>query len=291
MPAPVGKALERVLARIPDVDKFGEVPKASLRTCLSQIVNIVGDGPRSRALRDLRQWENNRKRLRQEREAAASGYVASVRASEGGLRPWDLGATNTVLGKLASPRAVEVVRWVVATEKCFKRRGVRATHAQWAAMLAASGGRCSERTAGSAVRAAVEAGLLERGPWFSPSCGIKGGANYTQRECCYQLSDLTRSILKGSTKRGFIRSLLAGKSCQPRISRANALSERRIIATRLQIGCIGRQRPEDNANASSMAAPAAAAAAFGEGRAKDPDAALQRAIAKAHEAYDRHFPR
>lgn len=227
--APLSAAVQAALDALPepasdDPEAFGAIDRTKFRTVLAKITNIIGDGPRARALRDLRVFTNHRPRLRREREAAASGYVCAKRAGEGALRPWNLGVGAQVLRRVrgTDTRVIEAVCWALAAEKTFKRRGIRATHAQWAAMLG-----CSLRTAGATIRAAVAAGYLTRSPWFSPSSGVKGGPSHTQRECCYQLSDELRTFLEELKNQGFARSLLVGKDCQPQISRVNTLLRNR----------------------------------------------------------------
>lgn len=190
--------------------------KAVLGRALSRILFVVDDGgPRHRALRDLRHYQRAYKSIRKVRDGAVTGFVLARRASQGAARPWDLGAGGQYLCRMRGQRVAAVMGWAVAAEKAFGRRGLRITHRQFAEVLAATQGKCSERSAAAAVRSAVEAGWLERLPWFSPSDGKTGGPKHTQRECCYVLTTQFRDFLNSLKKRGFARSLLASKKCQP----------------------------------------------------------------------------
>lgn len=210
------------------------------REILTPFVVIPG-GHRHRALKDLRQWERCKDRLRRTRNRAVLGAVLAVRSEQLALRPYDLGKLGPALRRASGPRVAELLGWLVAAEKCFKRPGVRLRHRDLARLL-----NCSERTAGDAMRAAVEAGHVTRVPWFrsrSSSPKPVRGKKLDQMECLYLLSDEFNALRKLSQSRGFTASLLAGKNCQ---------------ATRIQntTYSVKRSRVRDNVPESGTSAAA-----------------------------------
>lgn len=221
-------------------------------------------GARARAFADVHLWKKHKDAYKAARYKATHGFVAAARCRTGSLRPWNFGAAAAVLmsasyadGRTPVPgrRVVELMGWLLGTEHTMRRKGLRATHAHLATLLG-----CSERTAGSTLRAAVAAGMVERQPWFIPrqdgrSTARGGGKAHDQRECCYQVTAQFREFLKHVKKRGVTASLLAGKSCQP--AELQFSTKTRKVSPAGTKNCTTLARPVDNHGASSMAAPAA----------------------------------
>lgn len=184
---------------------------AVIRRALARVLFVVAEGgPRHRALNDLRLWSRRYEAFKATRTKAVTGILLSKRAEVGATRPWDLGAGATYLRRRSGRRCADVAAWALAVEKTFGRRGIRISHALWASVLG-----CSQRSAGDAVRTAVEHGYLERQPWFraKPS-DSDATCKHFQSECVYVVTDQFRTFSESLKNRGFARRLLVGKICQ-----------------------------------------------------------------------------
>jgi hypothetical protein len=178
--------------------------------------DVADSGPRHRALRDLRAYAKNRDAIWALRKRCIRAGVPLKRKAVGAARPYDLGNLRWVLESQGlQPRAIEVLAWAKGVCRGFSRPGLIAAHSEWAGLLG-----CSQRTAGSAVRAAVASGYLIRLPWFAlrPAQLFSGEgrqSRHVQRECCYRLSDKFDALQQSQSNRGVVASLLVGKICQP----------------------------------------------------------------------------
>lgn len=220
--------------------------RAIARAVSHVLFKVTPGGARHRALSDLRRWELHKARYRKERMAAANAWILAARAARGAFAPWNLGNVATLLRTETTKRVVELMSWLVAAERMTTKRGVRMCHRNVSHLLG-----CSERTAGSTVRAAVAAGYLDRCPWFA----VDALSQRRQRECVYQLTPAFRAILETAKVPGKIRSLLASKKCQPsRIQRSpSASSVKRSAEAGGGIDCTGVVYPAPARGASSIA--------------------------------------
>lgn len=171
-----------------------------------------------------RQAERHFYAWRRDRERAASGAVVATLVASGRLRPYDEPQLAAAIRSEVHRLVPLLIGYVLAAERAMgSHLGVIATHADVARWLD-----CSERTAGTVVRAAVACGLIEQRPWFwkryVTDCGAIRpvvGEDAAPKE---RGAEGAAHLLPGPLVRAFqqkrsnerLRALSrAGKSCQP----------------------------------------------------------------------------
>ena len=124
--------------------------------------DVPAGGPRHRALTRCRRWRRHKKAWQRLRDDSFPGKRLAELAAAGKARPYDLAEVKYALREILSHHAVELLEWVLAAQRGFRKRGgIILKHGDAAKLLG-----CSQRTAGDAMRALVALGLVEQRPHF-----------------------------------------------------------------------------------------------------------------------------
>lgn len=141
---------------------------------------------RERAIADLREWERQRQAWSEARAGALHVAQLVARAERGTARPLALPhcATLELLPQVGRT-ALALLGWLAAAQAGWRAPAVVGRHVDWARLLA-----CCERTAGTAMRRLVRAGVVERRPGFQ-----RVAIGHVQLACTYALTPRYRVFL------------------------------------------------------------------------------------------------
>lgn len=181
------------------------------------------DGPAHRALTRRRHAERNFHAWRRERKDALEGPTLATLVEGGRLRPFEDAQLDAAVRADVHRLVPKLVGYIRAAERAIGRHlGVIAAHRDVARWLD-----CSERTAGTVVRAAVACGLVEQRPWFwarrigedgriEPAVGTDAEPKTAACEAPAHLlpGPIVRAFERKREIEKFRRAVQVGKSCQ-----------------------------------------------------------------------------